>query len=52
MSWLPCKEWCLLTHNFIVFFVSRTDFAVKQCLLLAGVQDLWHWAMKRLLAVS
>ena len=29
-----------MTHNFLVFFASRTDLAVKQCLLLAAVQDL------------
>ncbi|CAL1129542.1 unnamed protein product [Cladocopium goreaui] len=34
------QEWCLLTHNFLAFFVSRTDLAVKQCLLLASVQDV------------
>ncbi|CAK9111378.1 unnamed protein product [Durusdinium trenchii] len=34
------KEWCLLTHNFLAFFASRTDLAVKQCLLLVAIQDL------------
>eukprot|EP00434_Breviolum_minutum_P007123 symbB.v1.2.006287.t1/scaffold375.1/size220138/5 len=34
------EEWCLLTHNFLAFFASRTDLAVKQCLLLASIQEL------------
>lgn len=33
------QEWCLLTHNFLAFFASRTDLAVKQCLLLVAIQD-------------
>ncbi|CAJ1329761.1 unnamed protein product, partial [Effrenium voratum] len=36
------REWCLLTHNFLAFFASRTDLAVRKCLLLTSIQDVKH----------
>ncbi|CAE6968250.1 unnamed protein product [Symbiodinium natans] len=40
-GWLRAiAEWCLLSHNFLAFFASRVDFAVRRCLLLAAIQDL------------
>eukprot|EP00439_Symbiodinium_sp_Y106_P071141 s108_g12.t1 len=34
------REWCLLSHNFLAFFPSRADFAVRRCLLVAAIQEL------------
>jgi len=32
------REWCVASHNFLVFFASRTDLAVQKCLLLSTVR--------------
>lgn len=37
-TWL--KEWCVLSHNFLVFFASKTNLRVKKCLLLSTVHTV------------
>lgn len=32
------REWCVASHNFLVFFASRTDLAVKKCVLFSSLR--------------
>eukprot|EP00929_Paragymnodinium_shiwhaense_P109699 TRINITY_DN76186_c0_g1_i1.p1 TRINITY_DN76186_c0_g1~~TRINITY_DN76186_c0_g1_i1.p1 ORF type:complete len:516 (-),score=119.87 TRINITY_DN76186_c0_g1_i1:108-1655(-) len=32
------KEWCVATHNFLVFFASRTHLVVNKCVLFSAIQ--------------
>ncbi|CAE7260021.1 unnamed protein product, partial [Symbiodinium necroappetens] len=46
------REWCLLSHNFLAFFPSRADFAVRRCLLVAAIQELRMQPDRRTLRLS
>eukprot|EP00927_Polykrikos_kofoidii_P075116 TRINITY_DN7117_c0_g2_i1.p1 TRINITY_DN7117_c0_g2~~TRINITY_DN7117_c0_g2_i1.p1 ORF type:complete len:534 (+),score=85.49 TRINITY_DN7117_c0_g2_i1:89-1690(+) len=31
------REWCVVSHNFVIFFASRTNLVVNKCVLLSAV---------------
>jgi len=33
------REWCVLSHNFLVFFASQTNLVVNKCILLSAVES-------------
>lgn len=34
------KEWCVVSHNFLVFFASKTNLTVNKCVLLSSIQSV------------
>uniref|UniRef100_A0A7S0ZVF0 PH domain-containing protein n=1 Tax=Noctiluca scintillans TaxID=2966 RepID=A0A7S0ZVF0_NOCSC len=32
------REWCVLSHNFLVLFASRTNLVVNKCILLSAIE--------------
>jgi len=34
------REWCVLSHNFLVLFASRSDWSVRKCILLSSVKSV------------
>ena len=34
------KEWCVVSHNFLVFFATHVDLAVRRCVLLSSIRSV------------